>query len=119
MKDIGWQQYEHVAQSTALQNRIAAEINQPEKLELESTQINREIQFVSLNVDRLTEDIKRINKDKVHDERFNKAQELYDQKHDLESKSKLYSKLNQEARAYETRELKNIKCSNISISSLH
>lgn len=109
MKDIGWQQYEHVAQSTALQNRIAAEINQLEKLELESTQINREIQFVSLNVDRLTEDIKRINKDKVHDERFKKAQELYDQKHDLESKSKLYNKLNQEAQEYETRELKKYK----------
>ncbi|UBH14908.1 ATP-binding protein [Macrococcus armenti] len=105
MQDIGWQKFETVKLSQKVQTDIAEAINKLEKQELERTQINRELQFVTLNVDRLSNESKALNKEKVHDERFNKAQELHDQRKALESKSKLFKKLSKEATAFETREL--------------
>lgn len=109
MQDIGWQKFETVELNQKVQSDITEALNELEKQELERTQINRELQFVTLNVDRLSDESKVLNKEKVHDERFNKAQELQEQRKELESKSKLFHKLSEEATAYEARELKKHK----------
>ncbi|WP_414052283.1 ATP-binding protein [Macrococcus animalis] len=109
MRDIGWSEYQSIDVNPLLKEKASLAINQLEKNMLEKAQIEREINFVKDTVAKKEQAVHDLAQIKVHDERFDKAEQLEKNKSLLLDKTKLYEKMKQEAVAFETGEMKKYK----------
>lgn len=106
MQDLGWTSYQPIEVDRMMNEKVSITINQLEKDTLEKAQIEREVNFVKDAIAKKEQAVNELDKVKVHDQRFEKAEQLEKNKVDLLDKTKLYEKMKQETEVFEASQLK-------------
>ncbi|MGV2927021.1 AAA family ATPase [Macrococcus capreoli] len=106
MQDLGWQSYQPVEVNQLLNEKASLAIHQLEKDTLEQAQIERELNFVNDTMAKKVQASHDLSQVKVHNERFEKAEQLERSKVELLDKTTLYEKMKEEAERFETKQMK-------------